>query len=324
MSEGQVMSLSFLTFKRILKEGWTDLRYFGVEVMLAKIRMILSKQSVESSIYRNEILVKWLTKYCQDLLDKYKNKKTIKAEVTANLPLWVFWWQGREAMPEIIELCYKSKLRAAGTHPVILLTKDNIREYVEFPEYVWQQFEAKKLRIQHLADMIRVQLIAKYGGIWLDASIYCIGNIPEEIYSADVYSLKHEIDEQYVSLCRWTTFVIGGLKNNVLCSFLNEFFVEYCKTGKPFIDYYMFDCAIAVAYNNLPQVRQAIDKLQMSEKSCYWLDEHLSEYWENTERELKSQGIFQKIAWQQYSNNSFGEDSLYTYLKQKEEEYAKS
>jgi len=320
-----IMKQLSIKLKRILKEGIRDLYYFGFTVMLVNVCCIWSNDSTKSIVRRNKVLVQWLTRHFQELLRAYKeNVNPVTQNQFAEYPVWVFWWQGREAMPEIIELCYKSKLRAAGTHSVILLTKDNIREYVEFPEYVWQQFEAKKLRIQHLADMIRVQLIAKYGGIWLDASIYCIDNIPEEIYSADVYSLKHEIDEQYVSLCRWTTFVIGGLKNNVLCSFLNEFFVEYCKTGKPFIDYYMFDCAIAVAYNNLPKVQDAIDKLQMSEKSCYWLDEHLSEYWKDTERELKSQGIFQKIAWQQYSNNSFGEDSLYTYLKQKEEEYAKS
>lgn len=47
--------------------------------------------------------------------------------------------------------------------------------------------------------MIRVQLIKKYGGLWLDASIYCTKELEESMFSFPVYSLKGELDERYVS-----------------------------------------------------------------------------------------------------------------------------
>lgn len=311
-----------LKIKRIIKEGITDFRYFGFKVMIAKIYWILADESVKSIVYRNRILVQWLTLFCKTLIERYQNENKqeniLKAEAS---PIWVFWWQGKEDMPDIIRLCHKSKIRCAGKHPVILLTKDNLHEYVYFPEYVWNQFENGQLCIQHLADMIRVQLIQKYGGIWLDASVYCIHSIPEEVFEMEIFSLRGKKDEQYVSECRWTTWAIGGQKDNILCTFLNDFFLEYCKRGKPFIDYYMFDCAIAVGYNNFLQLKSAIDQLKIAENSYYWLNEHLKEDADSVKKELAIQNIFQKISWKSYLDVVPEKQSLYAYLKQKESEY---
>lgn len=314
-----------LKIKRIIKEGIADFRHFGFKVMIARIYWILSDESMKSIVFRNQILIQWLTLRYKTLIEKYQEKnKQNNILNTVACPIWIFWWQGEENMPDIIKICYKSKLRCAGKHPVILLTRDNLQEYIDFPEYVWNQFENGQLRIQHLADMVRVQLIQKYGGIWLDASVYCNDYIPEEFFEMEIFSLSGKKDERYVSECRWTTWAIGGQKNNILCAFLNEFFLEYCKSGKPFIDYYMFDCAIAVAYNNLPQVKSAIDQLKKAENSYYWLNEHLEEDEESVKKELMTQNIFQKISWKSFMNVVPENQSLYVYLKQKENEYGKS
>lgn len=319
------MKKLLIKLRLIICDGLRDIYYFGFKVMFANTYCTLTDDSLKSIVHRNQILLQWLTKHNRELLENYKQKGCEKLDAeTAQAPLWIFWWQGRRAMPEIIALCYQSKVRAAGSHPIVLLTKDNVKNYVEFPDYVWEQFSKKKLKIQHLADMIRVQLIAKYGGVWLDASIYCRDKIPESVYQSEIFSLKGPLNNKYVSKCRWTTFAIGGNKNNILCSFLNDFFIRYCKTGKPFINYYMFDCAIAVAYDNLPQVKKEIDKLPMSPNDFYWLSEHLGDTSEEAKEKLKHQTLFQKIAWKNYVENIPGEESLYMYLKRREEEYAES
>lgn len=320
----QKKSQQVLKLKRSIKEGFFDFAHFGPAVSLARVNWIMSGCTVESAMKRNRTLVKYLSKKYGYLIDRYRdyhNPLENSRETEADAPVWFFWWQGKDAMPEIIRFCYDRMIHAAGNHPVILLSQENVEQYVRFPDFVWEQFRQKKLRIQHLADMIRVQLIRNYGGIWLDASIYCLRDIPETAFLYDIFSLSFTPSYENVSECRWTTFAIGGHKGNLLFSFLDDFFIDYCRSGKPFVDYFMFDCAIAVAYENFPEVKNAIDKLERTEKAVYWLTGHLCDDCDSVIHELAEQNAFQKLSWGNYLEKSIPENSLYRYLQQRDKQH---
>lgn len=310
-----------IKIKRVLKEGLTDTVYFSPCIGYHKIQMILFPDSLRLCISRNEAILNYLEKTYFDLINTYKHKSSNAYDVTDNSPLWFFWWQGEDSMPEIIRMCYQNRTRMAGKHPVFFITKDNIKEYVRFPDYVWKQFEGGTLRIQHLADMARVQLIRNFGGIWLDASVYCVQEIPECAFQKEIFSLRNIPDKRFVSECRWTTFAIGGRKGSLLFAFLDDFFIAYCKTGKPFIDYYMFDCAIAVAYNNIPQIKAEIDRLVMQSQSLYWLNDHLSANKNVYLKELDSLSMYQKISWGKWNTKTIEKGSVFQYLLEREYTY---
>ena len=296
-------------YKRLVKEGYQDCRDFGLKLGTARMRCILEDESIASVQAKNAAILEKLHKDYAHLLSRYMDQ----AETTTpgeNAPIWMLWWDGK--MPPIIELCYRSKLKNAGSHPVILLTKDNVRDYVAFPSQVWEQFRRGKLRIAHLADMIRVQLIRRYGGLWLDASIYCSQEIPEAVFELPVYSIKGDTNPAYISDGRWTTFAIGGWQNNILCSFLDDFFQKYVAAGNRFLDYYMFDCAIALAYQKIPAVGAAIDNLPKAEGDIYWLNQHL-ELPPEPDYE-KALPCFSKISWQRIGTPEDYPGSLYAAL----------
>lgn len=46
-------------------------------------------------------------------------------EKSNNDPVWIFWYQGETAMPEIVKICYNSIVSNIHDRPVHLLTKDN-------------------------------------------------------------------------------------------------------------------------------------------------------------------------------------------------------
>lgn len=316
------MDSILVKIKRIIKEGYVDLRDFGIKVMLSRMYCTLTDETVNGITIKNKAILEYLEKNFIHLLRKYQNntEREKREVISKDAPIWVFWWQGREKMPEIIEMCLVSKIRNSGNHPVILLTEENIKNYIQFPEYVWNQFYRKQLRIQHLADMIRVQLIKRYGGLWLDASIYCARPLDESIFQMAVYTLKGEEDKKYVSKNQWTTFVIGGQKGNTLCSFLDEFFIQYCKTGKPFIDYFMLDCAINFAYKNIPQVKEDLDLVPKTQGDYYWLNRNLemplTEKLLNEYRQEASS--FYKIAWNKKLKKESWKYTFFEYLLEKE------
>ena len=301
-----------IKYKRIVKETPINIFNFGVRFSVSKIKCILNDDSLVTVQRKNEAILRYLEKKFEKLIQKYhKFKKTPSTD--SNLPIWVMWWDGE--MPDVIKLCHKSQLFAAGDHPIKLITKYNVQEFVEFPDIVWKQFDEGKLRIQHLADMIRVQLIRRYGGLWLDASIFCNGIISENVFKLPIFSIKGNCLPFFVSENKWTTFVIGGQANNILCSFLDDFFIEYAKTSKPFIDYYMFDCAIALAYRNIQTIREDLDNLPLFEQDIYWLNENL--YSDHNTTDIKQIPLFSKLAWRKFTENIPPEHSLYNILLQK-------
>lgn len=56
--------------------------------------------------------------------------------IGADSPIWVCWWQGADAMPDIAKACFNSIKMHAGTHPVILITGENYKEYVTLPSEI--------------------------------------------------------------------------------------------------------------------------------------------------------------------------------------------
>ena len=45
----------------------------------------------------------------------------------------------------------------------------------------------------HFADYVRIALLEKYGGVWIDATAYLIDALPDYILNADLFCFKSEI-----------------------------------------------------------------------------------------------------------------------------------
>jgi hypothetical protein len=87
--------------------------------------------------------------------------------------IFIIWFQGYENMPEICKMCFKSWKDKNPNWNIILIDNSNIGEYIENKNLT----EFKKIKpIQCYADAVRLYLIHRYGGLYVDATIYC--NIP--------------------------------------------------------------------------------------------------------------------------------------------------
>jgi mannosyltransferase OCH1-like enzyme len=305
-----------IKIKRIILTVYKCLRYFNFNVCYAKIKCILSNDSLKATIKKYNAEYDFLKKRYQFLIDKYNNEdccSNVNNEKEL-LPIWVFWWQGLDKMPPIIKSCYDSKIAHSNGHPIILLTEDNYSKYVEFPKFILKQLESGQLRIQHFADMLRIKLLREYGGMWMDASIYCNRDIPEDFFDYSVFSLKNSTDNPYfISNDKWTTFLIGGHSSHPIFEFIDDIFMDYCKNEKPFIDYFMFDEIIALAYNNINIVKRDMDIIPFCKGDYRWLSKHIkSEVTDELLLEMKNNNsVFYKIPWKM---EHCGDKSFFEYI----------
>ena len=120
------------------------------------------------------------------LIDRYKDKP-LGAVVPEHRYIWVMWWQGEQAAPELVRMCIDSIRRNANGAEVVVITKDNYRDYVDIPDYIIEKHRAGVISFAHLADITRMFLLAEYGGLWLDSTIYVSRAIPEDIFTKAAY-----------------------------------------------------------------------------------------------------------------------------------------
>lgn len=96
----------------------------------------------------------------------------IESMENMNIPkkIWTFW--DSEEIPPIVQKCIDSWRTHNPDFQIIVLNKDNVYSYLpEFPVNLKHGDNPA-----HFSDMVRINILAKYGGIWSDASIICYGS----------------------------------------------------------------------------------------------------------------------------------------------------
>jgi hypothetical protein len=85
--------------------------------------------------------------------------------------LWILWYQGYSEAPPVVKKCIDSWVRENSNWQIVILDKSNIGDYfeVDIPE---GKFASLSLTKQ--SNIIRLQLLSKYGGVWADATTYCM------------------------------------------------------------------------------------------------------------------------------------------------------
>lgn len=213
---------------------------------------------------KDKWIIKYLRKRLASVFEEYKNNMSAGI-YQSNAPIWVCWWTGEDTAPELVKQCICSIKKQAGTHPVYFINRNSYSQYMDIPDYILKKVENGQIGLAHLSDYIRVSLLAEYGGLWLDATIFCATTIPEEYFNQPIFTCKSETQQsRYISQMRWTTFVLGGWKGNVLYLSLKAAFEEYWMNEKNAIDYLFFDYLIELVRQEIPAVNQYMDAITVN------------------------------------------------------------
>lgn len=176
-----------------------------------------------------------------------------------NGPVWVCWWQGEKQMPELVRMCYRRLLEAARPQrEVVLITKDNYSSYVEIPDYILRKVKSRIISLTHFSDILRMSLLAKHGGLWIDATVYVHGKLPENIFKTPYFSGKAPYDERFVSRCEYTLFLIGSVPQAPWMIYARDVMFEYWKTANRVLEYSFTDYILISAMDSIPELRKEI------------------------------------------------------------------
>lgn len=282
-------------------------------------RLGFTKLSEKAHDAKDKWALDYLKKNLSSVIEHYKNAED-ESCYDENSPIWVCWWTGEETAPDLVKQCIKSIKANAKTRPVNIIHKDNWSEYIEIPSYILDKVESKKICLANFSDYLRVSLISKYGGLWIDATVFCSREIPKEYFELPFFTCKSQYDEAcpYISKMRWTAFILGGQKNNMFFKYMKSAFDEYWKNHDVSIDYLLVDYLIVTAYNEIPTIRQFIDNVPVnnSHRDDLQMAMNLAVPADEFHNIIKDETVLYKLSWREtYSpKTSDGNDSVYSYF----------
>lgn len=88
-----------------------------------------------------------------------------------NKTIWFMWLQGMDNMPLVVERCYNSWKKNNPTWNLVFISAENISNYFSLDETIGKN--QKHITNQALSDIIRINLLNQYGGVWVDATCFC-------------------------------------------------------------------------------------------------------------------------------------------------------
>lgn len=83
--------------------------------------------------------------------------------------VWRYWEQGWDNAPFVVNHCTQSIRHYAKEFEVKDLDADSVKDYIDLPRFL---DEKNDYPIQLRSDLIRLLLLKKYGGVWIDATVF--------------------------------------------------------------------------------------------------------------------------------------------------------
>lgn len=125
---------------------------------------------------------KKITQFISDILPMCK--KNLSSENKQNIvsrDVFVYWGQGFDKAPELVKKCLSSIKKYTCDLNLVLLNDSNIDNYIEVPNHIKEKFLQGKIKHAHYSDILRLMLLKKHGGCWIDATCLVTSKISDQI-----------------------------------------------------------------------------------------------------------------------------------------------
>jgi len=137
--------------------------------------------------------------------------------------IWFLWFQGKAEMPEIIKMCFESWVRHNHAWEVLFLSRENLAGFIDLEAKT--QLNLDEIPLQAQTDIIRINLLKKHGGVWVDATCYCntpLDNWLDNSTKSGFFAFSKPHEDRMIS-----SWFLAAKPNNVLvdiyCKATNEF-----------------------------------------------------------------------------------------------------
>ena len=169
--------------------------------------------------------------------------------------VWWCWLQGEDNAPILQKRCLESLRKKLVDRDIVVITNENLFDYVSMPDYIMKKYKKGIISNTHFSDLIRLQLLIKYGGTWIDSTALCtkynkeLFDIPLFVYkniSNIWYSNKFKNDQEPLIADNW--FITSEVENPILIMVRDLLFM-YWKENDYLVDYFIMHYFFTLVVN---------------------------------------------------------------------------
>lgn len=267
-------------------------------VIIEALIIGFSKKSLEivRLVANNRVLKKLRRKY-KKFIQAYLTEQNIELEHIQSNKVWICWLQGMENAPNIVKKCYKSVQDNLNGKEIVLITDENYNQYVTFPKYIQEKIDRGIISKTHFSDLLRLELLIKYGGTWIDATVFCSGNnYPEYIFNSELFvfqTLKPGLDGHATRISSW---FMSAYTNHPILLLTRALLYEYWKNKNNLIDYFLLHDFFELAIENYPEEWKKVIPFSSSTPHILLL-RLFEEYDESIWRNIKDMTCIHKLSY---------------------------
>lgn len=273
------------------------------------VKLNISNSRLSSLTFRNIAMHKLRKKYEKLPLKNYNKKEMIENNI-----IWFCWLQGLENAPQLVKICYESVINKNKNMNVIFIDCNNLNEYVKLPEYIINKWKNGIISNAHFSDLIRLELLNNYGGVWTDATTYYTDTIPEFVLKSDLFFFSE--DNWGDVNCNMGNWFIASKSNNPILLLTRDYLFQYWKDYNIALDYFIFHLFFKIAtekykdeYNKIPIFYQDNCHILMRESYKVYQKDRINQ--------IKKMSFVHKLSYK-YKLDTY-EDTIYSKLLNGEE-----
>ena len=226
--------------------------------------------------------------------------------------IWICWFQGLENAPELVKACYNSVLKNYKDKEIIVLTEENYEQYVDIPEYILKKWKKGYISFAHFSDILRIELLSKYGGLWLDSTIFTTKK-SELVFNENIelFVFKQvDLDRKNSLSVVASNWLIYGNKDNNIINLTKKLLYYYWKDYNYAINYNIFHIFFKLAtevykdeWNKVPTFNNISPHILQFELCEEFNDKRFEQ--------IKNMSDFHKLNWRIKSENK---NNFYNYI----------
>ena len=222
---------------------------------------MIPQEFIIETLDKNKIKFKKYDNYFQkqfvQLANKFKYLIKNDKNIPDNCSIWLIYYEGIENSPPIVKESITSIEMNSGIHPLHKLDKHNYNKYIILPEFILDKFNTKIINISHFLEILKMGILSKFGGYWIDFTNY--NNPSISIYSSLFTSKLSKCNQNIVKILEPNNFFISS-KNSFLATYSYNSFLTYWNHYK-YNKISLLDYIIHIAYQNVNEFKKYIDKM---------------------------------------------------------------
>ena len=186
------------------------------------------------------------------------------------VPVWMMWLQGEASAPPIVKCCINSVRNNLGEDGyLVVIDESNLSQFIKFPEWIQDKLQKGVIDRTHLSDLVRLALLGLYGGLWLDATMFCAGSLTEVLH-LPLFSIKRpDYGHRSVACGRFATYAMGASwDNRWIYAYIRDLFYAYWKNHDFLVDYLTQDYLIDYAIRHEKRVSERFMSIPNNNPQC--------------------------------------------------------